>query len=78
MSNIQHTASRLPLLVRINPAAAYLGVSRSKLYELLGAGDLVARRIGGRTLILYADLEAYAKALPPASIGAQAKSGKTK
>ena len=27
------------------------GISRSKTYELLASGDLIARRLGGRTLV---------------------------
>lgn len=41
-----------------------LGISRSKLYLEIGDGRLVARKIGGRTVVLESDLRRYLDALP--------------
>lgn len=46
-------------LVTIPAAAQLLGVSRSKLYELLGEGALPTVRIGRSRRITIADLEAF-------------------
>ena len=46
-------------LVTIPAAATLLGVSRSKLYELLGEGELPTVRIGRSRRIAIADLEAF-------------------
>jgi excisionase family DNA binding protein len=41
-----------------------IGVGRDKLYELIRSGQLPARKVGRRTLIVASDLEAFLKALP--------------
>ena len=46
-------------MVTIPAAAHLLGVSRSKLYELLGEGELPTVRIGRSRRIAIADLEAF-------------------
>lgn len=46
-------------LVTIVPAADWLGLSRSKLYELLAAGELPTVRIGRSRRIAVADLETF-------------------
>lgn len=45
-------------------AVQYSGMSRSALYEAMKRGDLIARKAGRRTLISFADLEAYLASLP--------------
>lgn len=45
-------------------AVKYSGMSRSALYEAMKRGDLIARKAGRRTLISFADLEAYLASLP--------------
>lgn len=45
-------------------AVQYSGLSRSSLYEALKRRDLVARKAGRRTLIAFADLDAYLASLP--------------
>ena len=47
------------LLVTITTAADWLGLSRSKLYELLAAGELPTVRIGRSRRIAVADLQAF-------------------
>ena len=49
------------LLVSITNAAAALGLSRSKTYELIQTGDLSTVKIGRRTLITVASLNAFVK-----------------
>lgn len=52
----QHPMVRL---VTITTAADWLGLSRSKLYELLAAGELPTVRIGRSRRIAVTDLEAF-------------------
>jgi excisionase family DNA binding protein len=42
----------------INEATAVCGISRTTLYGLMKAGELTPVKIGARTLIRHADLEA--------------------
>ena len=53
-----------PIAVTIPDAVKISGMSRSALYEALKRGDLTARKAGRRTLISFADLEAYLASLP--------------
>lgn len=55
------------LLYRIPEVAAYLGISRSKVYELLKSGQLQSVRIDRTRLVRKADLEGYVKSLAVAS-----------
>lgn len=45
-------------------AVEYSGLSRSRIYEALKAGELTAKKAGRRTLIPFAELEAYLAGLP--------------
>jgi excisionase family DNA binding protein len=47
------------LTVRVPDALAMLGIGRTKLYALLGAGEIEAIKIGKATLILVESLEAF-------------------
>jgi len=51
-------------------AVGYSGLSRSALYVALRRGDLKARKAGRRTLIAFAELDAYLAALPTYQAGA--------
>lgn len=53
-----------PLAVTISEAVRLSGISRTALYEALARGDISARKAGSRTLICFADLEAYLANLP--------------
>jgi excisionase family DNA binding protein len=53
----------LRLLHRVGEAAAALGLSRAKVYELIGSGALRSVRIDGARRIKAADLEAYVASL---------------
>lgn len=46
-------------------AALAIGLGRSKLYELIRAGEIRAKKSGGRTIIKIAELQRFIDALPP-------------
>lgn len=50
-------------------AVEYSGMSRSAIYEALKRGELKAKKAGRRTLIAFADLEAYLASLPAYGAG---------
>ena len=62
-----------PIAVTIPGAASMTGLGRSRIYELIGAGTLEARKAGRRTLVMTDSLRAYLSSLPPASIRAPRK-----
>jgi excisionase family DNA binding protein len=47
------------ILYRPNEAAAALGVSRARLYQLLGSGEIASVKLGSLRRIPAADLETY-------------------
>lgn len=53
-----------PLLLPIPDACRALGISRSKLYALVAAGELPIKKLGRKTLVPHADLVALADRLP--------------
>ncbi len=59
-----------PIAVTIPDAVKLSGMSRSRLYECLQQGKISARKAGRRTLISFADLEAYLASLPAYQAGA--------
>ena len=46
-------------MLDVKAAASFLGISRSKLYELANRKAIALYRIGGKILFEQADLEAY-------------------
>ena len=57
LKSIPSLADKIALQI---PEASHVsGLSRSKLYELIGEGELRSVKAGGRRLILRQDLEAY-------------------
>ena len=62
--------NRLDLLAyRPADAAAALGISRSRLYELMAAGKITGRKISPQvTVITRAELERYLDELPVADV----------
>lgn len=50
-----------PICVRINDAARMIGVGRTKLYELISAGELETVKIGNATRITTASLHELIK-----------------
>ena len=57
-----------PLTYRVEDARRMVGLGATKLYELIGAGVLDARKAGGRTLITGDSLRRYVASLPKADI----------
>ena len=57
-----------PLAFTIPGASAASGFPRTKLYELIGAGVLDARKSGRQTIIIGDSLRAYMASLPAATI----------
>ncbi len=58
------TTPRLGL--SIEESCQVSGIGRTKIYEAIGAGELIAKKAGRRTIILPKDLEAYLESLPEA------------
>lgn len=57
---IAHPIERVtPLAYTIKDAVKITGMSRSRLYEELKAGNLVAKKMGRRTLIPHESIEAW-------------------
>jgi excisionase family DNA binding protein len=50
-----------PLCLSINDTAQTLGIGRTKIYELINAGQLETVKIGRRTLVRTASVRAVAK-----------------
>jgi excisionase family DNA binding protein len=48
----------------IPEAAVVASIGRTKIYEAIGDGSLIARKHGRRTIILRDDLHAFLTALP--------------
>jgi excisionase family DNA binding protein len=53
-----------PLAYGIGPAAEAAGVGRDTLYRAIGRGELTARKVGARTVILADELKRWLAALP--------------
>jgi excisionase family DNA binding protein len=52
-----------PLLITVDEAARLLGVSRSKLYPLLSAGEIESIKFGGHRRIPRDAVDKYVRAL---------------
>lgn len=46
-----------PISYSVREAAAIIGISKSKLYTMLGTGEIQCVRLGGRTLIRRTDID---------------------
>ena len=53
-----------PMAITVSDAVKATGMSRTSIYEALKRGDLKAKKIGRRTLISFADLDAFLAGLP--------------
>lgn len=62
-ANFKSPAIQSPML-SVAEACAYLKVRKSFLYVLIGSGDLPARKLGARTLILKSDADDLIESLP--------------
>lgn len=56
-----------PLAYSVEETLATLGIGRDKLYKIIKAKQLPARKLGRRTLILASDLNAFVELLPQLS-----------
>jgi excisionase family DNA binding protein len=59
-----------PIAVTIPDAVKLSGMSRTAIYEALKNQSITAKKAGRRTLISFADLEAYLASLPTYQAGA--------
>jgi excisionase family DNA binding protein len=57
-----------PYCFTIADAALFSGIGRSKIYTLIGAGRLEAKKLGARTLVSAASLRKLLDDLPDADI----------
>jgi excisionase family DNA binding protein len=53
-----------PMAYRVADAAKVIGLSRSRIYELIAEGALEARKLGGCTVIPASSLHALLAAAP--------------
>ena len=53
-----------PMLVSVDEASRLLSVGRTKVYELIAAGDLDGRKAGKSTRIVMASIRRYVEGLP--------------
>lgn len=53
-----------PLVLGVKDAAAFVGLSKSRLYELIADGAIEARKLGARTVVPVASLRAYVESAP--------------
>ena len=53
-----------PLTLPPKKAAAYIGIGRTKLLELITAGRIEACKLDGRIRVLVASLDAFLASLP--------------
>ena len=61
-------------MLSVADACEYLKIRKSLLYELIARGDLPARKLAARTLILKCDADDFIERLPQAAIG-EARNG---
>jgi hypothetical protein len=55
-----------PRALRVVDAAKYIGIGRTKMFELIKAGRVDARHNGGVVIVTVASLDAYLDSLPDA------------
>ena len=53
-----------PMVLGVKDAAVFVGLSKSRLYELIGEGTIEARKLGARTVVPVASLRAFVEAAP--------------
>jgi excisionase family DNA binding protein len=57
--NLARNAAPTPLAVRVREACRLTGIGRSKLYELIAAGEIRIIKVGSITLIPLAGLQQF-------------------
>jgi excisionase family DNA binding protein len=73
----ESTTQILPIAYTIQEAVKATGISRTRLYEELKAGNLVAKKIGRRTLIPRDSIETWLNDLTDYNSGGQGKNTAT-
>ena len=63
MSESDPALSVRPLLLRITEVAVMLSVSRTKVYELIAAGELASVKVGGSRRVPIDAVEAFVAGL---------------
>ena len=53
-----------PIAYGIVPLSAVLGLGKTKIYEMIGSGQLEAMKAGRRTLVSAASVRRYLDSLP--------------
>jgi len=53
-----------PMVLGVKDAASFIGLSKSRLYELIADGQIEARKLGSRTVVPTASLRAFVEAAP--------------
>jgi excisionase family DNA binding protein len=61
-----NNSSPEPEGLSVGEACRVAGIGRTKLYQAIAEGELKARKLGKRTLILRGDLQRFLKNLPEA------------
>ncbi len=56
----------LPITASVIATTRLFGISRSRVYELIAAGEIDTRKAGRTTLVLTASVERWLDKLPPA------------
>jgi hypothetical protein len=62
-----------PFLLSIPQTAQVIGRCTATIYELIGSGQLQAKKSDGRTLVTMASIKSYVASLPPAVIAPRPK-----
>lgn len=53
-----------PLVLGVKDAATFIGLSKSRLYELIAEQKIDARKLGARTVVPVASLRAFVENAP--------------
>jgi excisionase family DNA binding protein len=61
---MNNSAALQPEGLTLAEASSVSGIGRTKLYEAIATGALIARKCGSRTLVLRDDLMRYLRSLP--------------
>jgi excisionase family DNA binding protein len=59
-----------PVAMQVPVAMAYSGLSRTRLYALMGVGEIEAVKVGKRRLVLRKSIDAFIERQPRASLAA--------
>lgn len=62
-----------PALLSIHDACLYIGLGRTKVYDLIAEGRISAHKVGRKTLVPREALDAFVASLSVASVAAPRK-----